>query len=175
VWGELKAYNAVDSGKKSPWIEVIRISPDNKYVAFGTHEGRSHLEIGQVNKTAQIGKRLTLFSSNDLALSSALTHLDWSQDSTKVQLNSQAYELMFVSANVKNNKKQDTASSSKTIEWATYSILHGWATQGIWPGVDYTDVNTADRSHDGQILATGDDFGRVKLFKFPCVEKKAQF
>jgi hypothetical protein len=36
--------------------------------------------------------------SKDLALSSALTHLDWSLDSQTIVLNSQAYELFFVPA-----------------------------------------------------------------------------
>ena len=44
--------------------------------------------------------------------------------------------------------------------------------QGIWPeGADGTDVNAVCRSHDKKVLATGDDFGLVKLFNFPCVEK----
>jgi WD40 repeat protein len=37
------------------------------------------------------------------------------------------------------------------------------------------DVNAVDRSPDGQVLATGDDFGFVKLFKFPSPVPKAAF
>lgn len=40
--------------------------------------------------------------------------------------------------------------------------------------MDYTDVNSVSRSHNGLLLATGDDFGMVKLFKYPCVVEKAQ-
>ena len=47
--------------------------------------------------------------------------------------------------------------------------------QGIWPGLDYTDVNAVDRSRNGNLLVTGDDFGQVKLFKYPCVKEKADF
>ena len=35
--------------------------------------------------------------------------------------------------------------------------------QGIWTGtMDGSDVNTADRSPSGKLLAIGDDFGKVK-------------
>ena len=44
---------------------------------------------------------------------------------------------------------------------------------GIWPkNADKADVNTAHLNHSGTALATGDDFGCVKLFEqFPVVEK----
>jgi WD40 repeat protein len=34
-------------------------------------------------------------------------------------------------------------------------------------------VNTVCRSNSRAILATGDDFGKVNLFKYPCVVPKA--
>lgn len=55
---------------------------------------------------------------------------------------------MFVPATGKN-AKQASASGFKDTDWATYSVVHAWATQGIWPGVDFTDVNSCDRSHNG--------------------------
>lgn len=43
---------------------------------------------------------------------------------------------------------------------------------GIWPkDSSNADVNCAHLSHHGNALATGDDFGYVKLFEFPCREK----
>lgn len=55
------------------------------------------------------------------------------------------------------------------------TCLFGWPVQGIWPGLDYTDVNAVDRSRNGTLLATGDDFGTVKLFKYPSCREKAAF
>ena len=43
---------------------------------------------------------------------------------------------------------------------------------GVWPrNADKADVNCANLSSSGLSLATGDDFGFVKLFEFPATEK----
>ena len=36
-------------------------------------------------------------------------------------------------------------------------------------------MNSTCRSNDQTVLATADDFGKVKLFKYPCVLEKAQY
>ena len=46
---------------------------------------------------------------------------------------------------------------------------------GIWPdGADGTDVNSVDRSKGKQLVATGDDFGNVNLYRYPCVSEKVR-
>ena len=52
-----------------------------------------------------------------------------------------------------------------------FSVL-GSEVVGIWPkDSSKADVNCAHLSHLGNALATGDDFGFVKLFNFPCPER----
>ncbi|KAH0631627.1 hypothetical protein JD844_006057 [Phrynosoma platyrhinos] len=49
-----------------------------------------------------------------------------------------------------------------------YEILY-W----IWPeGADGTDINAVCRSHDGKLLASADDFGKVHLFSYPCCQPR---
>lgn len=55
-----------------------------------------------------------------------------------------------------------------------FSIL-GDEVMGIWSRhAEKADVNCACVSHSGISLVTGDDFGMVKLFDFPCPEKFAK-
>ena len=43
---------------------------------------------------------------------------------------------------------------------------------GIWPKYSQlNDVNATDASFEHNTIATGDDFGLVKLFRFPSVKK----
>ena len=47
-----------------------------------------------------------------------------------------------------------------------------WQTQGIWPPCsDGSDINALDRSNSKKYLVTGDDFSKVKLFKYPACNK----
>lgn len=80
-----------------------------------------------------------------MKISSSLTHLDWSVDSSCVVINSQAYELMWLDV---NSQKNIYASSAKDIDFATWTCILGFPVQGIWPGPDFTDVNSTCRSYN---------------------------
>ena len=57
---------------------------------------------------------------------------------------------------------------AEDIVWYTWTCVLGSSVQGVWPPyTDVTDVNASCVSHDGHVIATGDDFGFVKLFKYP--------
>lgn len=50
--------------------------------------------------------------------------------------------------------------------------MKGPEVSGIWP--KYTgmiDINSVDANYNSSVLVSGDDFGLVKLFKFPCLKK----
>lgn len=61
-------------------------------MAFGAHGGASHLEVWNIEypKFAKAGTKI------QVGITSALTSLDWSTDSTVVVVNSGAYELKYV-------------------------------------------------------------------------------
>ena len=59
-----------------------------------------------------------------------------------------------------------------SIEWASRTGVLGSQLSGIWPRYsDLTDINSADVDPEGGVVVTGDDFGLVKLFRFPCRKK----
>lgn len=69
--------------------------------------------------------------------------------------------------------------SNKKVLWSNilflisfWNSILGDEVIGIWPrNADKADVNCACVTHAGLNIVTGDDFGLVKLFDFPCTEK----
>jgi hypothetical protein len=64
----------------------------------------------------------------------------------------------------------------KDVDWLTCTCPFGWAVQGVWPNADSAqsyDVSSVDCSasvrSDATLLAAGDTFGTVRLFRYPCV------
>lgn len=48
----------------------------------------------------------------------------------------------------------------------------GAEVNGVWEKyTDTTDVNASDTNFQHGVIVTGDDFGLVKLFRFPCIKK----
>lgn len=59
------------------------------------------------------------------------------------------------------------------VKWATQNCSLTFQTIGVWPeNADGTDVNAVCLNADGSVLASGDDFGRVKLFMYPTIQPK---
>ncbi|KAL7980702.1 hypothetical protein Chor_001856 [Crotalus horridus] len=64
-------------------------------------------------------------------------------------------------------------SAVRNLEWATATCVLGFGVFGIWPeGADGTDINAVCRSHEGKLLASADDFGKVHLFSYPCCQPR---
>jgi WD40 repeat protein len=60
-------------------------------------------------------------------------------------------------------------------DWASWTCVLGWPVQGIYPAYsDGSDVNACDRSKDRSVLVTGDDFGKVRLFRYPVSDPSAE-
>ena len=54
----------------------------------------------------------------------------------------------------------------------TFTGVLGQEVNGIWEKyTDTNDVNATDAFFEGEVVVTGDDFGLVKLFKFPSLKK----
>ena len=142
----------------SEWIECMAFSPDGAHLAVGSHDDK-----------------IRLYDTSDWSLkgvctghSSYILALDWSQDGTYLRTNSGDYELLFWKM---PDCEQDPsgASNTKGTAWATNTVKIAWHVQGIYPkGVDGTHVNGVNSSPDGQLLASGDDYGLVCLWRNPC-------
>ena len=98
------------------WISELRYSPDNKYLAVGSHD--CAIDIYAVGKKY---KRINYMKKH----SSFITHLDWSLDSNYLHSNCGAYELLFWDA-LSGKQLTGGASALRDEEWFTWSCVLGW-------------------------------------------------
>jgi len=140
------------------WIQDVKFSPDGATLAVGSHDNKVYLYdvAGGFSLKATAG-----------AHNSFITHFDFTADSQHIQSNCGAYELLFHEV-ATGKQEPGGATKLRDAEWATWTSVLGWPVQGIWPAfADGTDINSVDRAHTGPVLATADDFGKIKLFNFP--------
>merc|ERR1719317_1212381 len=61
----------------------------------------------------------------------------------------------------------------RDIEWATADCVVSWTSLGIWgETLESPDVVTASGSRNKELLASGDNSGRVRLYSFPVTQHK---
>lgn len=55
--------------------------------------------------------------------------------------------------------------------WQTATCKLGWEVAGVFPqGADGTDVNSVDATADRSLVAAGDDFGTVCVYRLPILK-----
>jgi len=60
----------------------------------------------------------------------------------------------------------------RNIRWHSWTGVLGNEVNGIWEKyTDTNDINAADANYRDECIVTGDDFGLVKLFRFPSLKK----
>eukprot|EP01039_Chlorochromonas_danica_P011314 gene11314-12624_t len=148
----------------SSWIQALTFSPNGVFLAVGSHDS-----IVYLLETKAYSCRAKFRGHH-----SYVTAVDFSQDSNRLQSTSGDYELLFW--DTVTGKQIVSATELRDEKWASQTCTLGWSVQGIWPpGSDGTDVNAVDRSPNGQLLATGDDQHKVKLFRNPSCKERAAF
>uniref|UniRef100_A0A4W6CYG1 EMAP like 2 n=1 Tax=Lates calcarifer TaxID=8187 RepID=A0A4W6CYG1_LATCA len=153
-------------------ISNVKYSPDGNFLAVASHDNFVYIYAVTENgrKYSRVGKCT--------GHSSFVTHLDWSTDSQYLVTNSGDYEILFcgdiLTWEASSGKHVTNMDTVRNLEWATHTCTLAFNTFGIWPdGADGTDINAVCRSHDGSLLASADDFGKVHLFSFPCSQPRA--
>lgn len=86
-------------------------------------------------------------------------------------------EYLNINGFIKDGKLETNSEVLKGIQnWSTFTGVLGTEVVGIWEKyTNKTDINATDAYFDEQCIVTGDDFGLVKLFRFPSLKKGAKF
>ncbi|GLD62631.1 echinoderm microtubule-associated protein-like 6 isoform X1 [Lates japonicus] len=151
---------------RSAAIQDIRFSPDRQLLAVGSVENT--VDVYDVSAGPSLNR---LIYCSDIP--AFILQLDFSADSCYIQVSTGVYKRQVFE--VPSGKLVSDQTVIDRITWATWTSVLGDEVLGIWPrNADKADVNCACVSHAGLNIVTGDDFGLVKLFDFPCTEKFAK-
>lgn len=143
------------------WSQALSYSPDGSKLAVGSHD--NGIYIYDVSRNYSLAHTFAKHSS-------FITGLDWSEDSGALHTTSGDYELLFWSL-AEDAQVPSGASTYQDEKWHTWTVPLGWPVMGVFGTlVDYTHVNSASRSHCGGLVAVGNDWGLVELYKFPNAE-----
>ncbi|KAM6203119.1 echinoderm microtubule-associated protein-like 1 isoform 3-T3 [Rhynchocyon petersi] len=147
-------------------LSVMRYSPDGNFLAIGSHD--NSIYIYGVSDSGRKYTRIGRCSGH----SSFITHLDWSVNSQFLVSNSGDYEILYWVPSA--CKQVVSVEATRDIEWTTHTCTLGFHVFGVWPeGSDGTDINAVCRANEKKLLSTGDDFGKVHLFSYPCSQFRA--
>lgn len=140
------------------WIECAEYSPDGSMLAVASHD--TNIYIYDANNSYSLVGKCTKHNAT-------ITCLDWSCDGSYIRSVCNGYELLFFMI---PSCEQDGsgASNTKATQWASHHCKFGWCVDGIFPKETSGDhINGVDMSEDGSLIATGDDFGLVNIFRNP--------
>lgn len=144
-------------------ISCIAFAPDGGCLAVGSYD-----------------RSIYLYNAGDWASTGKcrghkgrITHIDFSADSKSMRSTDDVGDLLFWEA---ATGEQRTARTMKDTPWESNSCTFGWATQGAWGKYDDSaTLACAARTAGGTVLATVDNFSRVRCWRYPCVAEDPGF
>jgi len=141
------------------YVASLKYSPDGKYLAVGSWDQKAYLyEVSGDSYKLQY-----VLTGN----SSSVEHVMFSADSQVLMTHSKDTQVLFWETST--GARIAKAWMMRDVEWAQWTGTLGWSVMGIWdPEYDQTDVNAVCQSVSGQAVVLGDDYGKVKLMRYPA-------
>ena len=140
------------------YVSSLKYSPNGQYFAVGSWDQKLYLY-----DAAAEYKLMYVLSGN----SSSVEHVMFSADSDIVMTNSKDTQMLYWE--VATGARITKTSMVRDVAWAPWTGTLGWSVMGIWdPDYDQTDVNAVCQSAEGSAVVFGDDYGKVKLMRYPA-------
>ncbi|KAK3286813.1 hypothetical protein CYMTET_5644 [Cymbomonas tetramitiformis] len=149
---------------REAWISSLRWSPDGALLAVG-----SHSNVIDVYDARAGFKKVCSCKGH----SSFISQMDFSKDGKVLRSNSGDHEVCFWympgSTGVVGKQLQN-ASDTFNMMWTSCTCTFAWPVLAIYSfDSDGADINSVHMSPSGHSIATGDDYGKVKLFRCPAL------
>lgn len=146
------------------WITCLTFSPSGHALAAGT--------VGCVVCLIDTVGGYIVRSVLDKSIS-PLTSIDWNGDGTFISTNDESLDLKYYHVDEENLSivsVVNNVTSMRDVIWATRSNTLCWSASGVTqPQHQGMFVNTTDANSSRTLIATGDDSGQVKLFRYPAL------
>lgn len=179
TWFENRALELVASyefpvkkGREPEGVSYLRFNSDDTMLAVAHMD--SNLYLFSVDGA---GKKWNLEPWRPATHRAAPTHIQWSEDGKMIKCLTRDYEVAHwtVDADARQLRFYPHLTDPDDVAWHGDPLVAGWDVQGCylaeWDGTDLNDVTLTE---DGQILACGDDFGCVRLYKYPAICNKPE-
>jgi len=161
----------VKKGREPEGVSYMRFNEDDSVLAVAHMDANLYLF-----NISGSGSTYKLEPWKPATHRAAPTHIQWNADGTMLKVLTRDYEVAHWSLDKKARtlKFYPHIPDPDEVKWAGDPLIAGWDVEGCyqaeWDGTDLNDVSLSD---DGIFLAAGDDFGMVRLFKYPAVSNKS--
>lgn len=147
-------------------VTVMKFSPDGKLLTCGCLDGQ--ILIFAADQNYNILHTVAIHESY-------ISHIDFSADSHYFRINCGGYEVAFYRSSA-GVRVEDT-TEVRDVEWHTHHCPMTWAVQGAWSlALDGTEITSCDcrisPSLIDSLVLTGDNYGRIQLYRYPAVTDK---
>lgn len=149
--------------RKDTPVQAVKIAPNNNQAAFSV-AGASGFDLVSVDPSS-----FQLRHDRVIEVGRSITSIDWSAGSDFLALCSKA-ALVFCEPRA---GKEVPYKQVSQVQWQTWTGKLGFTVQGIWSDQRYSSVTAVATSRSMRYLATAEDSGSLKLFKYPCTVHNA--
>ncbi|CAD5115485.1 DgyrCDS4453 [Dimorphilus gyrociliatus] len=151
-------------------LDSMAFSPDGNRLALACHNASVY--VFDVLDDAVVYRRRARKGILD-GHEAAVFNLDWSTNSRYIQTESKDFEVIFWDTDQMLSVDPQSIVEN---EWVKHRCTIGARVIGAWkklmPDVN---VSAANTSNDKKLLITGNSDGSLRLYKYPCSSKKANF